>query len=58
MQLQLWITKFTVVQKKLGRNPRSDRDLCKKGNKKKEKSKKEIKIQIEMGKKVQIKKAK
>ena len=32
---------------KLGRNPRSDRDLCEKGNKsprKKEKSKREIKV--------------
>ena len=43
-----------VEKKKLGRNPRSDRDLGKKGDKspkKKYKSKKEIKVQKEKGNK-------
>ena len=35
-----------VVTVKLGRNPRSDRDLCKKGTKS---PKKEIKVQIKIG---------
>ena len=45
---------MAITMLKLERNPRSDRDLCNKGNKrqkKKWKSKKEIKLQVEKGNK-------